>query len=75
MVEHKVENEVKIHIIENEILLYTNTNYQLGLRSRTARIVENKDLETNCEKEVEKNLKILEFLDSELKKVRAEQHE
>lgn len=75
MKDHQVSNEAKLSIIENEILLYSNTNYQLGLRARAARIVQNEALEKSCEAEVEKNLKILEFLDKELKAIKVEVHE
>lgn len=58
----------KIALIERKILAYDNGVYDLELDARAARIVENKDLEERCQKEIAKNLKIKDFLEKELQK-------
>ena len=58
----------KINLLEKKLWLYNNTVYDLGVDARAMKIVENKQGEENIQKEISKNLKIIDFLKEELSK-------
>lgn len=58
--------EEKITLLENEIHMHNNTVYVLSTRARAARLVDNKQQEEACQKDIENSLKIIDFLKSEL---------
>lgn len=56
----QVAKEVKLQIIEADIIMWNNTRYQHEVRARAARIVDNKELEKLATDEVEKCLKMID---------------
>ena len=63
----ELTNTQKKQIIENELMNYHSSVYQLELRGRAAKIVGNAEVEKNILAEIEKHLKIIDFLEKELK--------
>jgi len=59
-----------IFLLENEVEQYEAQLYIVSVRVRAAKVVENKELESRLQEEIEKTIKVIDFFNKEIEKVR-----